>query len=137
MTQGANTFTFPSDTIVAVGKGTVVPTAYLGFSPVPNFPLTLVFPDGTVAFAAAPAPSKETLEAMAQSLRQLSAKLAAIKTSAPVAVTISSTTPPQLAPFTPQSLLAGPVPSEVEGVATIPVPKSPGFFARIKRWFSK
>ena len=146
--QGASAFTFPSDTIVAVGKGTMIPAVNLGFSPVPNLPLALAFPDGVVAFAAAPAPSREALEIMVQSLRQLSAKLTAFEISrralatrsappspargtqsTPVTVTIPSTTTEQLTSTT--------LPPPTAAVATIPVPKSPGFFARIKHWFGK
>jgi hypothetical protein len=79
MTQGSTVFTFPADTIVATGKGTMVPAVYLGFSPVSNVPLTLTFPDATVALTSVPAPSQESLAVMAESLRQLSAKLATIK----------------------------------------------------------
>ena len=78
--QGATTFTFPADTIVTAGKGTTVPAVFLGFSPMPSVPVTLTFPDATVALvSSAPVPNQESLAVMAESLRQLSAKLAAIK----------------------------------------------------------
>ncbi|MFH1170594.1 MAG: PKD domain-containing protein [Candidatus Vogelbacteria bacterium] len=143
--QGATVFTFPADTIIATGKGTTVPAVYLGFSPAPNAPITLTFPDATVALASVSAPNQESLAAMAESLRQLSVKLAAIKISRAQKFQTVQTIQPTLIPITPvfpttttslpSSTTVALVPSMVE--ASIPVPKSPGFFARIKNWFGE
>ena len=129
--QGATAFTFPADTIVATGKSTIVPALYLEFSPASNLPVTLVFPDTTAAFTTSPTPNKETLEVMAQALRQLSLKLTAIKNSRqpvvqnvkPVAIDISTTLDTQSPPSA--------------SVASIPVPKPPGFFTRVRSWFGQ
>ena len=136
ISQRATAFTFPDDTIIAAGKSSVIPVAYLGFSLVSNLPLTLTFPDAAVAFTVAPTPDKEALQIRLQELRQLSAKLASIevsrrRVSASPLVQNTQAIGPALSPKPTTSLPLS------AAVMTIPVPKSPGLFARIKHWFTK
>lgn len=132
--QGQSTFIFPSDTIITAGKKLVIPVSLLGFSPNPEYSLSLIFPDRTVAL------TSQSLESLNQSVIELSGKLAAIKSEVkanPKPVPVVSTpilTPPTLTPtITPPTT----TPKLISAVATIPVPKAPSLFTRIKRWFTQ
>lgn len=130
--QGGTTFHFPADTIVAAGKGTIVPAAYLGFSLSASPPLTLTFPDATPALTAAPAPNPEELKVLSLSLRRLSAEVAKLEVSRRTAAAIAP------APIIEHSFSSVQPPSPPPVVlAAIPLPKPPGLFARIKNWFGK
>lgn len=137
VTQGANSFTFPSDTIIAVSKSVLVPVANLGFSIISNSPLVLVFPDNTLALTKATTPSRAELEVLSLQLRKLSIEVARLEISrrpaSPVPSTIlrasTTTISEQLDPTTSPPLSAS--------IATIPVSKTPGLFTRIKQWFGR
>ncbi len=129
--QGGRSFVFPPDTIIATGKRLIVPAVLLGFSPNPSSSITLFFPDQTVAL------SSQSLEALNQSVVELSGKLAMLKTKTKIK-TITPTLVPVPRPTTTPEIVSTPTtPPPVAAVATIPVPKAPGLFTRIKRWFSQ
>ncbi len=127
--QGLTTFVFPTDTIVTANKSLSVSAELLGFSPLPSEPLTLTFPDQTVAL------TSQSLETLKQTVAELSSQLATVKkvkpAKAPTLVSPPSTPPPVVAAV---ALVPSP-PRRVE--ATIPVLKAPSLFTRIKNWFTQ
>ena len=143
ISQGQTIFSFPTDTIVAASKKTIVPVNYLGFLPTTNPLLTLTFPDNTVAVTSTPAPSREELNALLFSLRELSIEVARLQVARrstlvePSIVRMEVVEPVMAVTTIVKQSPPTTSPPIFASMATIPVPKSPGFFTRIKQWFSK
>ncbi|MEK7621889.1 MAG: PKD domain-containing protein [Patescibacteria group bacterium] len=137
--QGEANFTFPADTIVAGDKETVIPRPYLGFSPIPNFPLILTFPDATVAttshtsWPSSANTDQESFTRVSQSLNELSTKVVELNNFKPIKS--QSFTPPPT-PVLPTKIVEST--SDISpAIATIPVPKPVNFFTRVRSWLAE